>query len=237
MSIIFQSNTIQISKQSKSIFKMKFENGEKFNHFLKNIQQKLDTIKKEKNVFTFKAVKVEKLKTILQRKDSLSYRHLKELFNNIAKQLEDLENDGYCNLFFNINDIVRVELNTKNQVGRNTGNDILFLYLNTKNFLPVKQKITKIMKPFDKENLFISPELKKIKTFPIDIHMNSQLYSLAAFVCYCGEWHKNKKLFKNTEKNMDIYREYLSNIANTKLSWALLRCLEDKPNNRIYLFI
>ena len=105
---------------------MKFENGEKFNHFFKNIQQKLDTIKKEKNVFTFKAVKVEKLKTILQRKDSLSYRHLKELFNNIAKQLEDLENDGYCNLFFNINDIVRVELNTKNQVGRNTGNDILF---------------------------------------------------------------------------------------------------------------
>ena len=116
MSIIFQNNTIKINKQTKLKYKLTFDDGEKFNHFFKNIQKKINIIEKEKTFFTFEAVKVEKLKTVLQRKDSLSYRHLKELFNNIAKQLEDLEADGFCNLFFNINDVVRIELNTQNQI-------------------------------------------------------------------------------------------------------------------------
>ena len=111
------------------------------------------------------------------------------------------------------------------------------MYLNTQEFLPIKDKKTKILKPFDKKNTFISPELKNVNSFPIEIHMNSHLYSLSILTCYCGECHNNKKKYENIEQNIDFFKEYLSNISNTKLYWALLRCLEHNPQQRIYLYI
>ena len=42
---------------------------------------------------------------------------------------------------------------------------------------------------------------------------------------------------KKIKLTLDTFREYLSNIDNTKLYWALLRCLEDNPNDRVYLYI
>ena len=131
---------------------------------------------------------------------------------------------------------MRVEVDSFTQQG-GSGADIYFLYLNTSEFLPIKDKITKITKPISKKNLFFSPELKKLKSFPKEIHMNSQLYSLALLVCYCGEWNKNKKSFKNIKLEIDTFREYLSNIENTKLYWSLLRCLQYNPSERIYLYI
>jgi hypothetical protein len=149
---------------------------------------------------------------------------------------EKLGNDKFCHLFININDIIRVELDSQTQIG-GTGNDVIFLYLNTQDFLSIEDKKTKILKPFDKKHIFISPELKNINSFPIQIHINSQLYSLAILTCYCGEWNKNQKKYENIEQNIDFFKEYLSNISNTKLYWALLRCLEPNPQQRIYLYI
>ena len=77
-----------------------------------------------------------------------------------------------------MDDIVRVELDTITQKG-GSGGDIFFLYLNTENFTPVKNKITKISKPFNKNEKIISPEMKKINSFPTEIHLNSQYYSLS----------------------------------------------------------
>lgn len=233
MSIIFQTKTCKIFKQSDTKYKLNFDNGEKFNHFFSFIKKKLNI---SNNSLIFNAIKVESLKDILKRKDTLSYRHLKELFNNIAKQFESLEKDNFCHLFININDIIRVELDSQTQIG-GTGNDVIFLYLNTQDFLSIEDKKTKILKPFDKKHIFISPELKNINSFPIQIHINSQLYSLAILTCYCGEWNKNQKKYENIEQNIDFFKEYLSNISNTKLYWALLRCLEPNPQQRIYLYI
>ena len=127
-------------------------------------------------------------------------------------------------------------IDTQFQIG-GSGNDIFFLYLNTSNFLPIKDKFTKIIKPFDKKNLFISPELKSITSFPINIHINSQLYSLALLTCYCGEWNKNPQKYKNINKDITFLKNYLSNIDNTKLYWSLLRCLNEDYIERIYLYI
>ena len=233
MSTIFKTNTFKITKKSDSKYKLNFDNGEKFTHFFSFIKKKLNI---SNNSLIFNAIKIESLKDILKRKETLSYRHLKELFNNIAKQFESLEKDKFCHLFINIDDIIRVELDSQTQIG-GTGNDIIFLYLNTEEFLPIKDKKTKILKPFDKKNTFISPELKTVNSFPTKIHMNSQLYSLSILTCYCGEWHNNKKKYENIEQNIDFFKEYLSNISNTKLYWALLRCLIDNPEERIYLYI
>jgi hypothetical protein len=236
MPIIFKTNFCKINKTG-NLYEFIFNNGENYIHFLEKIKKKFE-IKKEKKhkSFTIEAKKVETLNDLLKRKEALSYRHLKQLFTNIGKQLEGLEEDGYCNLFFNTSNIVRVELDTFTQKG-GSGGDIFFLYLDSSAFSSIKDKFTKILKPFDKNYKFISPELKSVKSFPIDINISSQFYSLALLVCYCGEWHKKNKSMKKIKLTLDTFREYLSNIDNTKLYWALLRCLEDNPNDRVYLYI
>ena len=42
MSIIFQTKTCKIFKQSDSKYKLNFDNGEKFNHFFSFIKKKLN---------------------------------------------------------------------------------------------------------------------------------------------------------------------------------------------------
>lgn len=233
MPTIFKTNTVKIEKKD-TMYKIIYENGEKFNNFLEK-QKKLFNIENEnKNAFTIKAKKIEKLTDLLKRKETLSYRHLSQLFLNVGKQLEGLEKDNYCNLFLKMEDIVRVEVEEKTQKG-GSGGDIFFLYLNTENFTPIKEKKTKILKPFNKTGKNISPEMKLVKSFPTEIHLNSQFYSLSLLVCHCGEWNKKKPLKINY--SIDYFREYLSNIDNTKLYWALLRCLENNPNDRVYLYI
>ena len=235
MTIIYKNDTCKIKKLS-STYKFIFESGENFDNFYNKIKKNfiIENESKDKS-FTIKAKKIESLSDLLKRKETLSYRHLTQLFLNIGKQLEGLEKDGYCNLFLNNNDIVRVELETTIQKG-GSGTDVFFLYLNTINFMPINNNNTKLLKPFDKNNRLISPEMKKLTSFPTEININSQLYSLALLVCFCGEWYKKPKSFK-IKYSIDTFREYLSNIDNTKLYWSLLRCLKDDPNDRIFLYI
>lgn len=233
MPTIFKTNTVKIEKKDK-MYKIIYENGEKFNNYLEKQKNLFNIENENKNSFTIKAKKIEKLIDLLKRKETLSYRHLSQLFLNVGKQLEGLEKDNYCNLFLKMEDIVRVEVEEKTQKG-GSGGDIFFLYLNTENFTPIKEKKTKIVKPFNKTSKNISPEMKLVKSFPTEIHLNSQFYSLSLLVCHCGEWNKKKPLKINY--SIDYFREYLSNIDNTKLYWALLRCLENNPNDRVYLYI
>ena len=94
------------------------------------------------------------------------------------------------------------------------------------------------MKPFKKDNLFFSPEMKKVNTFPIGIPYSSQYYSLALLTCYCGEWsNKPIKDYKKLDLTLDKFREYLSSLKNTKLYWSLLRCLKYNPEERVFLYI
>lgn len=237
MSIVFKSNTCKILKNKKN-YKLTYENGEIFKHFYKKIHKNLDIIDNNNNYVTFNAIKVEKLHNLLKRKSLLSYRHLKQLFTNLGKQFESLEKDGYSNLFLKVNDIVRVEIDNQSQTG-GTGNDIYFLYLNTHNFIPIKDDIITIERPFTKDNIFISPELKNINSFPIDISNKSLYYSLALLTCYCGIVENNTTLteFNTFKYDFEQIKIHLSHIENTKLYWSLLRCLTHKPEERIYLYI
>tara|TARA_B110000971_G_C19858901_1_gene430690 strand:- start:101 stop:820 length:720 start_codon:yes stop_codon:yes gene_type:complete len=239
MSIIFKSDTCKIYKNKKN-YKLTCEHGEIFNSFFKKIHKNLDVIDSNNNNYvTFDAVKVERLDSLLNRKSLLSYRHLKQLFTNLGKQFESLEKDGYSTLFLKINDIVRVEIDNKIQTG-GTGNDIFFLYLNTHKFVPIKDDIITIERPFTKDNLFISPELKNVNSFPINISNKSLYYSLALLTCYCGAVENNTNIltdFNKSKYDFDQIKVYLSHIENTKLYWSLLRCLKHKPEERIYLYI
>ncbi len=236
MTSIFKSKTCEIKKKQNK-FELIYEDGEKFSNFYDKIKKNFTISKEKKESFVFDAFSVEKLKDLLKRKEILSYRHLKQLFTNIGKQYEGLEEDGFGNLFLNIDNIVRVEVDTVTQRG-GSGKDIFFLYLDTSEFSPLKDKIIKIVKPFKKDNLFFSPEMKKVKSFPINISYTSQYYSLALLTCYCGEWsNKPLKNYKKLEFTLDKFRDYLSNIENTRLYFSLLRCLKYNPEERIFLYI
>ena len=43
--------------------------------------------------------------------------------------------------------------------------------------------------------------------------------------------------YKNINKDIPFFKNYLSNIDNTKLYWSLLRCLNEDYIERIYLYI
>ena len=236
MTSIFKSKTCEIKKK-KNKFELIYEDGEKFPKFFDKLKKNLTVSNETENSFIFDAFSVEKLKDLLKRKEVLSYRHLKQLFTNIGKQYEGLEEDGFGNLFLNLDNIVRVEIDKATQSG-GSGKDIFFLYLDTSTFNPIKDELIKIMKPFKKDNLFFSPEMKKVNTFPIGIPYSSQYYSLALLTCYCGEWSNQPiKKYKKIEFTLDKFREYLENFQNTKLYWSLSRCLVHNPNDRIFLYI
>lgn len=236
MTSIFKSKTCEIKKK-KNKFELIYEDGEKFSNFYDKIKKNFTISKEKKDSFVFEAFSVEKLKDLLKRKEVLSYRHLKELFTNIGKQYECLEKDGFGNLFLNIDNIVRVEVDKTTQKG-GSGKDIFFLYLDTSTFSLIKNDLIKITKPFKKDNLFFSPEMKKVNSFPIGIPYSSQYYSLALLTCYCGEWSNQPiKKYKKIEFTLDKFREYLANFENTKLYFSLLRCLEYNPRERVFLYI
>jgi hypothetical protein len=230
MTVVFKTNSCTIEKKNNT-YKFSCEDGEKYSNFFDKIKKKLPIVGEKHNTFTVKDIKVETLKNLIKRKGDLSYRHLKWLFTNLVKQFEGLEEDGYCNLFFNIEDIVRVEIDTFTQKG-GSGSDIYFLYLNTTNFLPIKDDHVRIITPFEKKNNFFSPEMKKIKAIPSSIHINSQTYSLALLTCFC--MRPEEKIKKTT---LEYFEIYLASIANTRLYMALLRCLQNKPKDRVQLYI
>ena len=60
-----------------------------------------------------------------------------------------------------------------------------FLYLNTEKFLPLKDKKVEIKMPFNKNQLYFSPEMRKLKSFPAEISSSSSYYSLSMLVGNC----------------------------------------------------
>ena len=43
--------------------------------------------------------------------------------------------------------------------------------------------------------------------------------------------------YKNKKKSMEIFKKHMESILESKLYWALLRCLEENPDDRYYLYI
>ena len=130
-----------------------------------------------------------------------------------------LEKDNHSNFLFNINDIVVI--NSIHAVP-------VFLYLNTEFFSPITDNSIEIVLPFLKNNLFLSPELMKVKTIPSSLHFKSSYYSIGMLISFCINNENFEK--KDTEQILEV-------ILNTKLYFAIKRCLEIKPTDRFLLFI
>ena len=68
----------------------------------------------------------------------------------------------------------------------------------------------------------------KVKTIPSSLHFKSSYYSIGMLISFCINNENFEK--KDTEQILEV-------ILNTKLYFAIKRCLEIKPTDRFLLFI
>ena len=216
MSVVFRKGNVSIKKMKDNKYKIDYEEGE-YKHFWKFVKELVG----EKN--SFEAHSVVSLKELLkEKKNQLSYHHLSLFFKQVGDQYVNLEKDGYGKVFINLEDIVVIHKNEEKKGS-------VFLCLGLEDVFEIEKNIININFPYKKSRVstFFSPELKNGKKFPLKIKKQSCIFSLCALIVSCLK----------TDFNLENYREDLSSIEETKLYYALLRCLEEEPYNRYYLWI
>ena len=134
------------------------------------------------------------------------------MIDTLTRQIKYLEKVKYAFYGHSIDDILVV-------------NDDLFININAKTLLPIKEYQISFLSPFIKTQ-FMSPEISNITSLPSKIHYQSSYYSLAAVVIYCL-LNKDKV---EIEENLETL---LKPIFYTKIYWFLKRCL----HKRILLLI
>lgn len=217
MSVVFRNGNVAIKKVKDNKYKLDYEEGN-YKHFWKFVKELIG----EKNN-NFHAHSVVSLKELLkEKKNMLSYHHLSLFFKQVGNQYVNLEKDGYGKVFIDLDDIVVIH---KNEEKRGS----IFLCLGLKDVYEIEKNEIKLNFPYKKSrnNTFFSPELKNGKKFPIKIKKQSCIFSLAAIIVSCVK----------PNINLENILEELSSIQETKLYYALLRCLEEDAHNRYYLWI
>ena len=217
MSVVFRKDNVSIKKMKDNKYKIDYDEGE-YKHFWKFIKELIG----EKNN-NFEAYSVVSLKELLkEKKNQLSYHHLSMFFKQVGDQYVNLEKDGYGKVFINLDDIVIIH---KNEERRNS----IFLCLGLGDVYEIEKNILTINFPYKKSRVstFFSPELKNGKKFPLKIKKQSCIFSLAMVIVSCIK----------PNINLENLVEELSSLDETKLYYALFRCLEEDPHNRYYLWI
>ena len=231
-------STIKLNKKNSKEYSLslKFNPNQKPKHFISYLESLLD-IKKNplSSTIHFKCYKAETLKELLtEKKNNLSYRHLLLMFLQLGQQLKELARDKIGILKINIEDIIVVHMDKEQYKSK-------FIFKNSEYFHSLiyqDNEMTdnlaiEVYKPYDKKNLFLSPELYHNNNIPFYISTNSSYYSLSLLICYCLQPYDDvTKIY-----NMDFIKTHIESIKETKLYWGILRCLEEDPNNRYYLYI
>ena len=217
MSVVFRKGNVSIKKMKDNKYKIDYDEGD-YKHFWKFVKELVG----EKNN-NFEAHSVVSLKELLKdKKNQLSYHHLSLFFKQVGNQYVNLEKDGFGKAFIDLDDIVVIHKNEEKKGS-------IFLCLGLEDVYEIDKNIININFPYKKSRVstFFSPELKNGKKFPLKIKKQSCIFSLCALIVSCLK----------PDFNLENYKEELSSIEETKLYYALVRCLEEEPYNRYYLWI
>jgi len=219
MVLIYQDNQVSVEKTNKSdfIFNIKDWDGQykkfwvNFPFSLLKLVNKTGDATKE---YTMQGAKVEMLNHFLKRQ--MSYNDCLTMLYDIGNQIQSLEMFNIGLPFLKLSDILVVD--SKH-----------FFIINTSRVLPVTNSNIVINTPY-KRTPFFSPELQNLTGIPANVNWKSAYYSLASMIVYCltGE---------HILGNESSPGEILDALAETKLFWALMRCLEPEPQERYYLII
>ena len=222
MTVVYEDGELVIKKKNKKefIFLIKNWDGE-YKKFWVNFPFSLIKIistKKEKDQkeYTMHINKAEMLDDLIKRHKNLSYTNCLTMLYDIGNQLQSLEMFNMGMPFLKLSDIMVV-------------NDRHFFIVNTSRVLPISNNRITINTPY-KRTPFFSPELQNLSGIPAKLNWKTAYYSLASLVVYCltGEHILGNKLSSG---------EIMDKLYETKLFWALQRCLVVDPEDRYYLII
>ena len=148
-----------------------------------------------------------------------SYNIILYMIHCLSSQQIHLQKMGYSFYTFTLKDIIVV-------------NGCYFFCINPELIMPLKQnKYLTFYKP-PIQSPFSSPELVQNDTIPFKVTYKTIYYSIGILAIYC--FHGCKQV---ESKQVERTSKDLLQIHNTKLYWFLLRCIDEKAEDRILLFL
>jgi hypothetical protein len=215
-------------------YKFKFNT---YNKFWTSVKKALgeNFQRKTTNEIFFTAKNPISLEKFIEKKKRVNYDTACSFFSSAKNQLQNLEKYNLTIPFFEMNDFIVIDSS-------------IIIYINNEKILPITDEQIIIDVPY-KKSQFFSPELNKLDSLPCKISSKSAIFSLAALIAFLLTNEKpNKEIIENgffwriptppNEKtNIGNPALLLDLIYNTKLYWALERCLMIRPEQRYCLFI
>ena len=181
-----------------------------------------DETESEKNTtYTLKLSSVQTLPQLLAHTENvLHYQDCLSLTRTLGNQMSFLERHKKTIVSFDMTDIIVI-------------NQDLFLYMDFDGVYDIQDDNTILIDTPLKPSLFFSPEARKITALPSVIHKNTWIYSLAVIVGFS----LTNNPFMYTHHTIESHKSTLEMIEDTSLYFCLLRCLQNKSEKRIFLFI
>jgi len=153
--------------------------------------------------------------SVAQLKKRHSYNKALQILFHLSKQLHHLiENTNHCFLGYSPENTIIVD-------------ETKCFYLSTEHLQPINpNNHIPITFPFSQDDFFLSPELKKIKEIPSQVHFKTSYYSLACLILYSltDSYHLD-----HLEEQEQEPEQVFTQIKETKLYWLLKRCLHENP--------
>jgi len=165
---------------------------------------------------SFYAKNVCSLRELLsQRREKLQYFECVKLAQCIGQQLFYLEKYAHTFSWFNQDSIIVVD-------------ESFFLCVGLEQLMPV-DALGRIWftTPFSNKQPHIAPEIKRLYILPSYVTYKAAYYSLGSLITF---------LLTDAEYG-ELYKNIIGFIADTKLYWFLLRCIDDEPSARLLLFV
>tara|TARA_B110000008_G_scaffold261870_1_gene283621 strand:+ start:1119 stop:1763 length:645 start_codon:yes stop_codon:yes gene_type:complete len=211
---IIDNSELEVTKLKNSIkFNIKKSN---FKTFYKTIK---DILGEKKDTFSITARNIIGFNDYIKSGIFL-YKHADKLFLNLSMQIKKLEKENLGMLYLDPTDIYYIEINE---------NQFYFLLLKTDKLHVIKDQKLEVVTPItEKKGMFFSPELKTLKTFPVNISYKTSYYSLAMLIV--------NSLEEITNADIEL-RDHIESLYKTRLYWALERCLNKSYENRTLLYI
>ena len=215
-------------KIKKGYYKIKTE--QKF--FYEFLSKFLDDVSNKKGNIVFKVDEVISLPKYL-KKNSFTYMDGIQMFKDIRNQMNILGSLGFSIPVFSLKDFYIC--------------DKSFVFFNMQNILPIEENETLIIKHPFVDRSFFSPEMTEIKKLPNTINIKSWMFSAASMISTLlnlkhGDtfyWKQETNTINVGEGENDYSKKLLllEAIFNTKLYWALERCLYNDFNKRYFYLI
>jgi len=207
---IISNNKVEVIKL-KTVVKFNIKKNNKLWDSVKFL------LKQKKNQFSVKATNIIGFNDYLKTEPFL-YKHAERFFLDIKKQIKNLEESNITLSEIKLENIYYLELDNDN---------FMFLILNSESLIDIKNEKIEITQPLEKSSKYFSPEMKKLTKIPSEISYKSCYFSLAMIIV---------DSLKKIEKDL-VLETHLPSLCETKLYYALERCLEENPENRYLLYI